>query len=284
VEDKSHVSEKIASLRNFGYYEWDNEEACSRIWLERMERSLKELERMERRQSNGKSYMDVPKLESRKQEISMIEKCFRAFSEHDSFIEVDSFELSAFDDQLCVRSSDGRLFAFRQLPAGYKRMFYILLDIAYRSYILNQSVDATGIVIIDEIDLHLHPGLEKVVLNRFQKVFPHLQFIISTHSPLVITSMKTDTVRNCIYRMTPDTTEPQILGDVYGLDYNSGIEDVMQVASSDEKLERLLSTYVYMFKNDLKQQAENLKSGILSEYGMDPERLEKMINNKMITY
>jgi predicted ATP-binding protein involved in virulence len=284
VEDKSHVSEKIASLRNFGYYEWDNEEACSRIWLERMERSLKELERMERRQSNGKSYMDVPKLESRKQEISMIEKCFRAFSEHDSFIEVDSFELSAFDDQLCVRSSDGRLFAFRQLPAGYKRMFYILLDIAYRSYILNQSVDATGIVIIDEIDLHLHPGLEKVVLNRFQKVFPHLQFIISTHSPLVITSMKTDTVRNCIYRMTPDTTAPQILGDVYGLDYNSGIEDVMQVASSDEKLERLLSTYVYMFKNDLKQQAENLKSGILSEYGMDPERLEKMINNKMITY
>jgi predicted ATP-binding protein involved in virulence len=284
VEDKSQVSEKVASLRNFGYYEWNNEEACSRIWLERMERSLKELERIERRQSNGKTSSDASKLNSLRQEIKMIEECFKKFSEHDSYIKVDSLELSAFNDQLCVRSSDDKLFAFRQLPAGYKRMFYILLDIAYRSYILNHSVDATGIVIIDEIDLHLHPGLEKVVLNRFQKVFPHLQFIISTHSPLVITSMKTDRDHNCIYRMTPNTTEPEILGDVYGLDYNSGIEDVMQVASSDEKLERLLSTYTYLVKNGLEQQAENIKSSILSDYGMEPERFMKMTTDEMDSY
>jgi predicted ATP-binding protein involved in virulence len=284
VEDKSLVSERVASLRNFGYYEWNNEEACSRIWLERMERSLKELERIERRQSNGKTSSDASKLNSLRQEIKMIEECFKKFSEHDSYIKVDSLELSAFNDQLCVRSSDDKLFAFRQLPAGYKRMFYILLDIAYRSYILNHSVDATGIVIIDEIDLHLHPGLEKVVLNRFQKVFPHLQFIISTHSPLVITSMKTDRDHNCIYRMTPNTTEPEILGDVYGLDYNSGIEDVMQVASSDEKLERLLSTYTYLVKNGLEQQAENIKSSILSDYGMEPERFMKMTTDEMDSY
>jgi predicted ATP-binding protein involved in virulence len=92
-------------------------------------------------------------------------------------------------------------------------------------------VAAEGIVIIDEIDLHLHPGLERVVLNRFQDVFPGIQFIISTHSPLVITSMKTDESRNRIYRMEPDSVTPTVVSDVYGLDYNSGIENVMLVYS-----------------------------------------------------
>jgi predicted ATP-binding protein involved in virulence len=277
VEDRSSVSEKVASLRNFGYYDWNNEEACSVIWIERMERSLKERERMERRRNRGEAY-DERKLDMLRQEISMIEQCFKTFSDGDSYIEAEAFELSTFNDQLCIRSVGGRLFSFRQLPAGYKRLFCILLDIAYRSYILNGSVDATGIVIIDEIDLHLHPALERVVLSRFQKVFPRLQFIISTHSPLVITSMKTDAERNCIYRMEPDTTTPHIVGDVYGLDYNSGIEDVMQVSSADEKLSRLVSTYVYMVRNDLKPQADNLKANILRECSVSQTRLDDMIN------
>jgi predicted ATP-binding protein involved in virulence len=275
VEDRNSVSEKVASLRNFGYYDWNNEEACSKIWLERMERTLKERERQERRERRGVDW-DVKRLDALSHEINEIERCFRIFSKGDSYIEVDSLELGSYDGSLTIRTTQSKFFAFRQLPAGYKRMFYILLDIAYRSYILNHTADAEGIVIIDEIDLHLHPGLEKVVLDRFAKTFPHLQFIISTHSPLVITSMSTDEKKNCIYRM--DTTmDREMLGDVYGLDYNSGIEDVMQVAASDEELDRVAETCAYLMSNGMEDRAETLKQGFLSGNKIKRNRLEEKI-------
>ena len=47
-----------------------------------------------------------------------------------------------------------------------------------------------GIIIIDEIELHLHPGWQKRILNDLTTVFPNIQFIVSTHSPEVITSYK----------------------------------------------------------------------------------------------
>jgi predicted ATP-binding protein involved in virulence len=272
VENRKSVSEKVASLRNFGYYDWNNEEACSKIWLERMERTLRERERLERRERRDFE-LDLKRLDTLAHEIDEIERCFRIFSEGDSYIEVDSLELGSFDDSLAIRTTQGKFFVFRHLPAGYKRMFYILLDIAYRSYILNRTADAEGIVIIDEIDLHLHPGLEKVVLGRFAKTFPHLQFIISTHSPLVITSMPTDEKRNSIYRM--DTTmEREMLGDVYGLDYNSGIEDVMQVAATDEELDRIAETYVYLRSQGMEEQAETLKRSFLNGEKVKENRLE----------
>ena len=54
--------------------------------------------------------------------------------------------------------------------------------------------DLLGIVIIDEIDVHLHISLQKKVLPFLIKAFPRVQFIVSTHSPFVITSTNNDTV------------------------------------------------------------------------------------------
>ena len=57
-----------------------------------------------------------------------------------------------------------------------------------------KSYDLEGIVIIDEIDAHLHISLQKKILPFFIRLFPHLQFIVSTHSPFVITSTSDETV------------------------------------------------------------------------------------------
>jgi hypothetical protein len=283
VKDQSQVSESVASLRNFGYYDWSNGMACSVIWLERMERTLKERERLERRKS-GLPDGWTEKLKALNEEVRQIESCFKRFSKGDAYIEVDSLELSSFDDSLCVRTTQGKLFAFRKLPAGYKRLLYMVLDIAYRSYILNRTVAAEGIVIIDEIDLHLHPGLERVVLNRFQDVFPGIQFIISTHSPLVITSMKTDESRNRIYRMEPDSVTPTVVSDVYGLDYNSGIENVMLVPADNESLSRMVETCAYMRYHGQDKQAGNISRYILDNKLMSEARLERLIADRLKAY
>src|SRR5690606_27767427 len=70
------------------------------------------------------------------------------------------------------------------LPMGYQRLIHIVYDIAYRWYILNGKTDTfDGLVLIDELELHLHPSLQQTVVERLIKTFPGLQFIITTHSP-----------------------------------------------------------------------------------------------------
>ena len=81
-------------------------------------------------------------------------------------------------------SKNERDVIFDNLPAGYKRLYPLLFDLAYRLYILRKTneEDPKGIAIIDEIDLHLHPSLEQEVLARLKKHFKYSIYCIYTFS------------------------------------------------------------------------------------------------------
>ena len=143
------------------------------------------------------------------------------------------------EDGLCLETKDGQNPTFEKLPAGYKRIFYMALDIAYRSYILNGTTDSEGIVVIDEIDLHLHPALEQVILQCFQETFPNIQFIVSTHSPLVLTGIDTVTGRNKVMRMTPACDAPEEWRNIHGIDYNQMLEENMDVSKRKPEIQEL---------------------------------------------
>jgi predicted ATP-binding protein involved in virulence len=78
------------------------------------------------------------------------------------------------------------------LSSGYQSLLWMAMDFAFRLSLLNpemkDSKSAAGIVLIDEIDMHLHPKWQWNILNAFQKTFPNLQFIVATHSPIIISS------------------------------------------------------------------------------------------------
>ncbi len=80
------------------------------------------------------------------------------------------------------------------LSDGYRNIIGIVSDIAYRMAILNPhlGLDVTdktsGVVLIDEIDLHLHPKWQKEITNILTTLFPKVQFIVTTHSPFIIQS------------------------------------------------------------------------------------------------
>ena len=80
------------------------------------------------------------------------------------------------------------------LSAGYQSMLWMTMDIAFRLLQLNPGItsmdDVSGIIMIDEIDMHLHPKWQWRILNVLHKVFPAVQFIITTHAPIVISSCK----------------------------------------------------------------------------------------------
>jgi len=86
---------------------------------------------------------------------------------------------------------NGKTLTINQLSDGEKCLMAMVGDLARRMAIANvmreNPLDGDGIVLIDEIDLHLHPKWQRMVVPKLIEVFPNCQFIISTHSPNVIT-------------------------------------------------------------------------------------------------
>lgn len=84
---------------------------------------------------------------------------------------------------------------FHLLSDGYRNMIGMVADIAYRMATLNPQLEAEvikqteGIVLIDEIDLHLHPKWQREVVGRLLNTFPKVQFVASSHSPFIIQSL-----------------------------------------------------------------------------------------------
>ena len=94
---------------------------------------------------------------------------------------------------------DGVVLNISQLSDGEKIYIALIGDLCKRLALANPTLqDPTqgeGIVLIDEIDLHLHPNWQREIATKLPQVFPNIQFIISTHSPHVINSVPTESVR-----------------------------------------------------------------------------------------
>lgn len=88
-----------------------------------------------------------------------------------------------------------------QLSDGYKSTISLVADIAYRMAVLNPQLlsnvckETRGVVLIDEIDLHLHPTWQQCILSDLQAIFPNIQFIVTTHAPAVINTVAQDHIR-----------------------------------------------------------------------------------------
>ena len=274
-----HISTKAStltktqlSLRNLGYLGWDDETAYSDLWITRLTKIWTIWNRAKMNVMQEKSALancekfkasgiineneyseDVDLHRTRLEnalkdfnkynpEISSIRECLVNFSKKLPGIDVLDFFVSVYEeDGLCLETKDGQNPTFEKLPAGYKRIFYMALDIAYRSYILNGTTDSEGIVVIDEIDLHLHPALEQVILQCFQETFQRIQFVVSTHSPLVLTDIDTVTEKNKVMRMTPACDAPEEWHNIHGIDYNQMLEENMDVSKRKPDIQELFN-------------------------------------------
>lgn len=92
-------------------------------------------------------------------------------------------------------------FPLEALSDGARSVISMTADIAYRMARLNPdlgenvTLETPGVVLIDEIDMHLHPSWQQTVVNDLHKAFPKVQFIVTTHSPQVLTSVPAEDIR-----------------------------------------------------------------------------------------
>ncbi len=104
------------------------------------------------------------------------------------------------EDQIMIELDHEGLTPFNYLSDGFRNMVAMVADIAHRASRLNPHLagnagkETTGVVLIDEIDLHLHPKWQRRVVSDLQRAFPKLQFIATTHSPFIIQSLESGQV------------------------------------------------------------------------------------------
>ena len=140
--------------------------------------------------------------------------------------------------------SDGREVDAEHLSDGYRRLVNIVTDVAFRCALLNGRLygkDAAsntyGTVLIDEIDMHLHPTLQARVLKGLRRAFPKLQFIVTSHAPMVMTSVKNDD-HNVVYRLSYEDGQYSVReSDTYGMDASTITEAVLRQTPRDGEVE-----------------------------------------------
>ena len=164
------------------------------------------------------------------------------------------FDLDTHRLVLEFETADGhsQKFAMDEMSDGYKNTLSMIGDIAYRMAVLNPTLEdqvlekTSGVVLIDEIDLHLHPQWQQTILSDLHAIFPKIQFIVSSHAPAVINSIPREQIRILdhgeIYMPAAQT---------YGRDANSILREVMKVSERpDDIKQRMDLFYAYMDENN----------------------------------
>ena len=98
----------------------------------------------------------------------------------------------AFED--IAYTENGETIPVNYLSAGYQSLLWMVMDMAFRMAVLNPGKESLnqceGIVLIDEVDMHLHPKWQWKIIEALKNSFPKIQFILATHSPIIISSSK----------------------------------------------------------------------------------------------
>ena len=259
---------------SFGYYECYDCRGLFECWIKRL-LVLKEAQKGEL-------------------EINSVRNAIIDALGHDGCNIINDMDIRHNEGKVYFKFVDGRESEATLLSDGYRRLVNIVMDIAFRCALLNKSMfgdqcykHTHGIVIIDEIDEHLHPALQVRVLKALQDTFPKIQFIVSTHAPLVMSSVEPRKDENgndinVVYKLEyidGEYTHKEL--NIYGMDASTIIETYMGQPSRDLKVNNDIKSILGLIdKGDIqtaRKSLEELEKNIASG---DPEltRMEALIS------
>jgi predicted ATP-binding protein involved in virulence len=178
---------------------------------------------------------------------------------------------------------------FGQLPLalmsdGVQSMIALVADIAHRCAKLNPHFDdqaalrTPGILLIDEVDMHLHPRWQQVVITLLQKAFPSMQMIVSTHSPHVLSTVNARCIRIIELSEGNGHVRPPH-SETRGVESSAVLADAMSLSSIPPVEEaRWLSDYraLVQSSNEDSEDAHVLRERILEHYGREHPVMEEV--------
>ncbi|MCA2555052.1 MAG: AAA family ATPase [Microcystis sp. M04BS1] len=158
---------------------------------------------------------------------------------------------------------NGETLNLAQLSQGEKSLMALVGDIARRLAMLNPALEnplaGDGIVLIDEVDLHLHPSWQRRLCERLTETFPNCQFVLTTHSPLVISDCKNVLIYNLA------NGELRQLPSQYGQDANTVLLDAMNTSIRNEKIDTELNDLLDAIQDSKLTEAQKLLAELSEE-------------------
>lgn len=161
---------------------------------------------------------------------------------------------------------NGKSLNVMQLSQGEKSLMALVGDIARRLAMMNPSLenplDGDGIILIDELDMHLHPSWQRNLVHRFTETFKNCQIILTTHSPLVISDQ-----RDILVYLLKDG-EIDSLPPLFGKDVNTVLLEAMDTNIRDPEIDRKLRDLADLIQNNKLNEAKKLYEQL---YNLLPE-------------
>ena len=160
-----------------------------------------------------------------------------------------------------------------QLSDGEKCTLAMVGDLARRLAIanpyMNDPLEGEAIVLIDEIDLHLHPAWQRHIIPALTETFPNCQFLLSTHSPQILSHLD----RNSIWLLerTKSDISAKRPEDAYGQEAGRILEDLMNVPARPQEIQNQLTKLFLAIEQGRLKKAKRLVDDIRGEIGVDPD-------------
>ena len=176
---------------------------------------------------------------------------------------------------ILVTKDDGSKFDLNELSQGEKSILIILGDLVRRMSLLNPKMDnpleTKAVVIIDEIDLHFHPRWQTEIISKLESSFPNTQFILTTHSPFVISSVNKDNI-SIIQRDEDNRLEvstPQFQSRGSSFEYN--LENLQYVLGNPLNIKEYQNFKEFLDLISMDQEeseiGQNLRESIINHFG-----------------
>ncbi|WP_431051271.1 AAA family ATPase [Roseateles sp. L2-2] len=186
------------------------------------------------------------------------------------------FHYSLVFEELAMVHADHGALPISLLSDGVRAMISLAADLALRCVRLNGFLkeraprESSGIVLIDEVDLHLHPAWQQQVMQSLRSAFPKLQFIVSSHSPQVLSTVKRESVR-VVFKDTEGRWQaPAPDQEILGLESAVALNDVMGVNPIPPVEEaQLIADYTAVIERGQHDSADGqvLRDRLLAVYG-----------------
>ena len=178
---------------------------------------------------------------------------------------------------------NGIEFNVAQLSDGERNMLALVGDMARRLSVLNPSFDnpndGYGVVLIDEIDLHLHPKWQREVVGKLERTFPNCQFIITTHSPQVVGELAPESV--ILLR------DGKVLGHAprsLGMSSSTVLEEIMEGEGRNYRVKRLLRIIHRLLEAERVADARRFLDRLQAKVGDIPEVIEAQVSIRTLEW
>lgn len=200
-------------------------------------------------------------------------ECYKSIL-HDNQQVIVQYDVRDGELHIVVRYADGTSenVPLTKMSDGIRIAMAMVADIAHRMVTLNPQLgknvlnETNGIILIDEIDMHLHPSWQKHIIADLCRIFPQVQFVFTTHSPIVLSNVKNDNIvalsSGNVYKINQKT---------YGRAADTIMKEIMGTDVRPEDISALQDKFNTALDNGEIEKAKTILAALIEHLGVDDE-------------